>query len=252
MVIFFSSLTLSLVLFMNSFPRPFVVIFSFLISIFVSFIYYGAIKNKVNSKFRAILLGLYAIIAFETFIFIIIVFIFSLIQSPMIIILWILLSIVGLYFGCKFYEYVKSSQLSASIILSRQRRSNEYWRNVEDLSFNSKSITYPAVLLIVLVAISLILDHFNLTFGFSLSFFIKVSALIASFCWLFFANKLLFKSFSLIMVLLIFLMIFVDVFEKYSYFGLSPDIMRFVLVVGGSTMIVVGGVLFYKWKMGEF
>ena len=40
--------------------------------------------------------------------------------------------------------------------------------------------------------------------------------------------------------------------EKNLYFGLgSPSAFRLILIVGGGTVIIMGSLMYFKWKMGE-
>ena len=43
-----------------------------------------------------------------------------------------------------------------------------------------------------------------------------------------------------------------DFLEKNLYFGLgSPSAFRLILIVGGGTVIIMGSLMYFKWKMGE-
>lgn len=81
---------------------------------------------------------------------------------------------------------------------------------------------------------------------------IKLDIFITLWFSLYFRNKEWFKVISLIMISLISLMILVDFLEKNLYFGLgSPSAFRLILIVGGSTVIIMGSLMYFKWKMGE-
>lgn len=112
-------------------------------------------------------------------------------------------------------------------------------------------INYMKIFGIVFI-VSLILNYFNLTLGLNMYDLIKLDIFITLWFSLYFRNKEWFKVISLIMISLISLMIFVDFLEKNLYFGLgSPSAFRLILIVGGSTVIIMGSLMYFKWKMGE-
>lgn len=112
-------------------------------------------------------------------------------------------------------------------------------------------INYMKIFGIVFI-VSLILNYFNLTLGLNMYDLIKLDIFITLWFSLYFRNKEWFKVISLIMISLISLMILVDFLEKNLYFGLgSPSAFRLILIVGGSTVIIMGSLMYFKWKMGE-
>lgn len=117
----------------------------------------------------------------------------------------------------------------------------------DDLEFKY----YPIIFAILLI-VSFILNYFNLTFNFTMKDLIKIDILITSLIYGYFKNKEWFKVVFSIMILLGGLMVFVDFLERNVYFGLgSPNALRLILVVGGSTVIIVGTLTIFKRKMGE-
>ncbi len=99
---------------------------------------------------------------------------------------------------------------------------------------------------------SFILNYFNLTLGLNMQDLIKVDIFITLWIALYFKNKEWFKVISIIMISLILLMGIVDFLEKNLYFGLgSPNAFRLILIVGGGTVIIMGSLMYFKWKMGE-
>lgn len=81
---------------------------------------------------------------------------------------------------------------------------------------------------------------------------IKIDILITSLIYGYFKDKEWFKVVFLIMILLGGLMVFVDFLERNVYFGLgSHNALRLILVVGGSTAIIVGTLTIFKRKRGE-
>ena len=112
-------------------------------------------------------------------------------------------------------------------------------------------INYMKIFGIVFI-VSLILNYFNLTLGLNMYDLIKLDIFITLWFSLYFRNKEWFKVISLIMISLISLMILVDFLEKNLYFGLgSPSAFRLILIVGGSTVKIMGSLMYFKWKMGE-
>jgi hypothetical protein len=112
-------------------------------------------------------------------------------------------------------------------------------------------INYMKIFGIVFI-VSLILNYFNLTLGLNMYDLIKLDIFITLWFSLYFRNKEWFKVISLIMISLISLMILVDFLEKNLYFGLgSPSAFRLILIVGGGTVIIMGSLMYFKWKMGE-
>jgi hypothetical protein len=117
----------------------------------------------------------------------------------------------------------------------------------DDLEFKY----YPIIFAILLI-VSFILNYFNLTFNFTMKDLIKIDILITSLIYGYFKNKEWFKVVFSIMILLGALMIFVDFLERNVYFGLgSPNALRLILVVGGSTVIIVGTLTIFKRKRSE-
>lgn len=80
---------------------------------------------------------------------------------------------------------------------------------------------------------------------------IKIDILITSLIYGYFKDKEWFKVVFLIMILLGGLMVFVDFLERNVYFGLESNALRLILVVGGSTAIIVGTLTIFKRKRGE-
>ncbi len=116
---------------------------------------------------------------------------------------------------------------------------------------NIEFINYMIIFGIVFI-VSLILNYFNLTLGLNMYDLIKLDIFITLWFSLYFRNKEWFKVISIIMISLILLMILVDFLEKNLYFGLgSPSAFRLILIVGGGTVIIMGSLMYFKWKMGE-
>ena len=116
----------------------------------------------------------------------------------------------------------------------------------------SFELKHSIVIFAVLFVVSLILKYFNLTSGFDMYDLIKIDLLIALLIGCYFKNRQWFKTVSLIFILLILLMFLVDFLERNLYFGLgSPNVLRFIIIVGGSSAIVIGILAFFALKMRE-
>lgn len=110
---------------------------------------------------------------------------------------------------------------------------------------------YPIIFAIVFI-VFLVLNYFNLTLGLNIQDLIKIDILITLLIGQYFENREWFKTVFLIMISLALLMVFVDFLEKNLYFGLgSPNALRLIIMVGGSTAIVMANLWYLKWKMGE-
>ena len=226
----------------------------FILGLILAYAYYHVIKNELDSRVPAIIMSIYLIIAFQALILMAISIAYAEIPINALIymILWLILAFIGFYSGAKFYENVKSKQLETNIRVSRQKRADSYLSELKQYSSEYQFKYYPIVFLTVLL-IFWILNHFNLTLGLDMVDLARVDIMITLWIGVYFKNRLAFKWISMFIVALVLILFLVDFLERNMYFGLgSPNTLRAIILIGGTTLALVLSMMWYKWKMGEF
>jgi hypothetical protein len=227
----------------------------FILGLILAYAYYHVIKNELDSRLPAIIMSIYLIIAFQALILMAISIAYAALPlNPLIyMVIWLMLAFIGFYGGARFYETVKSKQLETNIRVSRQKRANSYYLSeLKQYSSEYQFKYYPIVFITVLL-IFWILYHFNLTLGLDMWDLARVDIMITLWIGVYFKNKLAFKWISMFIVALVLILFSVDYLERNMYFGLgSPNTLRAIILIGGTTLALVLSMMWYKWKMGEF
>jgi len=227
----------------------------FILGLILAYAYYHVIKNELDSRLPAIIMSIYMIIAFQALILMAISIAYAALPlNPLIyMVIWLMLAFIGFYGGARFYETVKSKQLETNIRVSRQKRANSYYLSeLKQYSSEYQFKYYPIVFITVLL-IFWILYHFNLTLGLDMWDLARVDIMITLWIGVYFKNKLAFKWISMFIVALVLILFSVDYLERNMYFGLgSPNTLRAIILIGGTTLALVLSMMWYKWKMGEF
>jgi len=226
----------------------------FILGLILAYAYYHVIKNELDSRLPAIIMSIYLIIAFQALILMAISIAYAAfpINAIIYMILWLILAFIGFYGGARFYENVKSKQLETNIRVSKQKRSDKYLSELKQYSSEYQFKYYPVVFLTILL-IFWLLYHFNLTLGLDMWDLARVDIMITLWIGVYFKNKLAFKWISMFIVALVLILLSVDFLERNMYFGLgSPNTLRAIILIGGTTLALVLSMMWYKWKMGEF
>lgn len=226
----------------------------FILGLILAYAYYHVIKNELDSRVPAIIMSIYLIIAFQALILMAISIAYAAfpINAIIYMILWLILAFIGFYGGARFYENVKSRNLETNIRVSRQKRADRYLSELKQYSSEYQFKYYPIVFLTVLL-IFWILNHFNLTLGLDMGDLVRADIMITLWIGVYFKNRLAFKWITMIIVALVLILFSVDYLERNMYFGLgSPNTLRAIILIGGTTLALVLSMMWYKWKMGEF
>ena len=227
----------------------------FILGLILAYAYYHVIKNELDSRVPAVIMSIYLIIAFPALILMAISIAYAALPlNPLIyMILWLILAFIGFYGGARFYETVKSKQLETNIRVSRQKRANSYYLSELKQYSNEYQFKYYPIVFLTVLLIFWLLYHFNLTLGLDMVDLARVDIMITLWIGVYFKNKLAFKWITMFIAALVLIILSVDFLERNMYFGLgSPNTLRAIILIGGSTLAIVLSMMWYKWKMGEF